>query len=90
MSEKKPEYTLEFVLRYDRGRSITFTGSSDDPLLAYLASEEILHLNCSMVSNRVYDGRPVSVKLYHGEPLNERELSEEIERYYESERAKNK
>ena len=87
MAEQKPEYRLEFVLTYDCGKSITFSGSSDDPLVALLASREILNLNSSMVGNRVYDEKLVSVNVYKdGESLDKKDLGEEIRRYHESKR----
>ena len=87
MTEQKPEYKLEFVLTYDSGRSITFSGSSDDPLVAWRASMEILNLNNSMVSTRRYDDTLVSVNVYKdGKPLDKKDLVEEMRRYNESKR----
>jgi len=81
------EYKLEFTLTYDRGRSFTFTGSSDDPWVIWLASREIPALNNIMVSNRVYDKKLVSVNLYKdGKPLDRGDLGEEIRHYNESRR----
>ena len=87
MTEQKPEYKLEFVLTYDSGKGITFSGSSDDPLVALVASREILNLNNSMVSNRRHDETLVSVNVYKdGKPLDKRDFSEEIRLYNESKR----
>ena len=83
MVEHKPQYSLDFVLMYDEGRSVTFTASTDDPWIAWLASQEISHLNSSLVSNRVYDQKKVTVNLYKdGQPFDQSTLAEEIRMWY--------
>lgn len=85
MSEPKNQYSLEFVLGYDKDVSVTFTASIDDPWIAWMASREILHLNSSMVSNRTYNQTEVAVTLYkNGQPLDSSALPEEMRKYKES------
>ena len=87
MTEPKPQYALEFVLTYDKEKSFTFSGSSDDPWATWLASTEILRLNNHLIGNRVNDETPVGVTISRdGRPLEKSELVEEIRRYHESKR----
>jgi len=84
MTEQKPEYKLEFVLTYDRGKSVTFSGSSDDLWAAWLASQEIPNLNNSIVSDRVSDRTEVTVNIYKdGRSLSRSDLTDEIHKHYQ-------
>ncbi len=82
MVEQNPQYSLEFILKYDAG-SLTFRASGDNPWVVWCASGEIEHLNNSMVSNRGYDGTKVVVTLYKdGQPMDRSALPSEIEQYF--------
>lgn len=87
MAEKKPEYTLEFVLTYEvcGKKAITFTGSSDDPEIILLASNEIKNLNSSMMGSRIYQ---ITTEVYKNSlSLSKNGLLQEVKRYLDSKKA---
>ncbi|MDP3640134.1 MAG: hypothetical protein Q8R53_02945, partial [Nanoarchaeota archaeon] len=80
MAEQHPQYSLEVILNYDEG-SLTFTASSDNPLVVLHASLEMPNLNGGWENG--YDARKVVVTLYKdGQPLERSALASEVTREY--------